>query len=88
LTLRDALNRILWDRRLSPEEYEVTFVHRGAPSDLRTVRFVSITSVGPSWFLYRDGDEVLIPYHRVVSVTNTRTGEVLWGKRRRGAAVR
>jgi uncharacterized protein (UPF0248 family) len=88
LTLRDTLNKILWDRRLDPAEYEVTFIHRGAPSDLRTIRFDSITSIGSSWFLYRDGDEVLIPFHRVLRVTKTRTGEVIWGKRRLGVAVR
>lgn len=86
--MRDVLNRVLWDRRQNPAEYEVTFVHRGAPSDMRTIKFEAIKTVGPSWFVYRDEEEVLIPYHRVLTVRNARTGRVIWGKRSHGAVVR
>jgi len=88
LTLRDALNKILWDKRQNPTEYEVTFIHRGAPSDTRTIRFSSIVIIGSSWFVYCDGEEVLIPYHRVLAVRNARTGVTIWSKRRHGTAVR
>lgn len=88
MTLRELLNKIQWDRRQNPTEYEVTFIHRGASSDMRTIEFAAISVIGPSWFTYRDGDEVLIPYHRVLTVRNTRTGRVVWGKRCHGTAVR
>jgi len=75
---------IFWDRRLRVEDHVVTFIHRGAEADRKTVPCRSVVKVGRSWFLYLDDDrETLIPYHRILEVKNQVTGEVLWRKRMR-----
>lgn len=82
--LRDVFNRFLWNRRLNPEDYTVTFTHRGAAGDRRTVSCSRVVKVGGSWFLYQEGaTEVFIPFHRVLEVKNTKTKEALWEKTRR-----
>ncbi|MBS7651336.1 MAG: RNA repair domain-containing protein [Candidatus Bathyarchaeia archaeon] len=84
LPLKNILTKILWDRRLNVEDYVVTFIHRGAPSDLKTIPVKNIRKIGKSWFTYEDDDgvEFYIPMHRVKTVMNLKTGEVLWVKRR------
>jgi len=80
--LRNILNGILWNRKGDLRDYTITYIHRGAVGDIRKIPFTTIKKVGKSWFLLQKaGDETLIPFHRVVTVENTRTGEVLWRKR-------
>ena len=81
--LKNILNKVIWDRRENPEDYVITFVHRGAVEDLKTIPFARIQDVGNSWFTYQDDaeNETTIPFHRVTSVKNTRSGEVIWKKR-------
>ena len=82
LPLKNIFNKILWDRRVSTDDYRITFIHRGAPSDEKTIAASSVRHVGRSWFTYDDlGDEVQIPMHRITKVENLETGEVLWRKR-------
>jgi len=81
--LKNILNKVIWDRRENPEDYIITFVHRGAVEDLKTIPFAKIQDVGNSWFTYQDDaeNETTIPFHRVTCVKNTRSAEVIWQKR-------
>ena len=81
--LKNIFNKIFWDERLDKKDYLVTFIHRGAPSNEKTIPTSLIKQIGKSWFTYQDQDmeEVYIPMHRVVSIRNLITGEVLWRKR-------
>jgi len=82
--VRSILNKILWDRREAPDDYEVGFIHRGASGDVKTFRGGSLKKVERSWFLYDNGtEEHSIPLHRILTVRNVKTGDVLWMKRRR-----
>jgi len=86
LNPRDALNKILWDRRLKVEDYEVTFIHRGAERDEKTIPCSSIVKVGSSWFLYIAGEggvETFIPFHRILTIRNVCSGDILWVKKSR-----
>ena len=65
---REALNKILWDKKLNVNDFDVTFIHRGAEKDEKTIPCSSIVKVGRSWFLYRAGEgefETFIPFHRI-----------------------
>jgi uncharacterized protein (UPF0248 family) len=80
--LRNILNRILWNEKEHQEDYLITYIHRGAPGDSRQVPFTSIKKIGKSWFsLSEAGEEIQIPFHRIVTVQNVQTGEILWRKR-------
>jgi uncharacterized protein (UPF0248 family) len=82
LPLKNIFNKIFWDSRVDKQDYIITFVHRGAPSDEKTIPAFIIKRVGKSWFSYEDqGEETIIPMHRVITVKNTKTGAVLWRKR-------
>lgn len=83
MTIREVLNRIFWDKRESPEDYEVTFIHRGAYMDRKTVPCGSIDRVRSSWFTYESEEEgeVLIPFHRVLEIRNVKTGQLVWRKK-------
>jgi uncharacterized protein (UPF0248 family) len=89
LTLRDVLNRILWDPRERVSEYEVTYIHRGASGNMRTIPVSDIEEVRSSWFLLRDPNEglITIPFHRVLEVREISSGKVVWQKRLRGRSL-
>jgi uncharacterized protein (UPF0248 family) len=84
LTLREVLNRIRWDREKSKQAYEVSYVHRGATGDKRTIPFSSILEIHSSWFTYTDPDagEVVIPFHRVLEIREVESGHTVWRSRR------
>ncbi|MFQ5761758.1 MAG: RNA repair domain-containing protein [Candidatus Bathyarchaeia archaeon] len=78
---KDILSRLFWDKRLQPEDYSITFIHRGAPGDSKTISCSSVTKAAKSWFLYAEGGtEVFIPYHRILEINNIKTNEILWKK--------
>jgi uncharacterized protein (UPF0248 family) len=78
---REIFNKIFWDKREKPENYFVTFIHRGAPQDRKTIPCTSIVKVERSWFIYSvEGEETLIPFHRILEIKNIKTGKVLWRK--------
>jgi len=79
--LRETLGKIFWDQSTHAEDFTVTFIHRGAPEDRKSIPFSSIIKVGRSWFTYRsNGQETLIPFHRIIEVKNIKTGIVVWRK--------
>jgi uncharacterized protein (UPF0248 family) len=84
LTLRDVLNRIRWDREKTKLSYEVSYVHRGATGDKRTIPFSNIREIHSSWFMYTDPDDgdVMIPFHRVLEVREVGSEQILWRSRR------
>jgi uncharacterized protein (UPF0248 family) len=80
--IRETLNKIRWHRGFDPKDYEVYIVHRGAPGDVKVVPASRITEVLSGGFKFRDtdGDEKVIPYHRVLLIRNRVSGEVLFSK--------
>jgi hypothetical protein len=79
--IRDVLNKILWDKNECSHDYVVTFIHRGAINDRKTIPFNSIVNVFSSYFVYRrEKEEVYIPFHRILEIKNEITGEVMWRK--------
>ena len=79
--IRDVLNKILWDKHECSHDYVVTFIHRGAIDDRKTISFNSIEKIFSSHFVYRRGkEEVYIPFHRILEIKNVRTDIVKWKK--------
>ena len=78
----NVLNRLKWEGGL--EECEIVILHRGAPGDRMVVKGNSIIGVKRSYFEYRNrlGEEVTIPYHRILEVRIG--GKVIWDRERRG----
>jgi len=83
--LKNILNRLRWDRKENPDDYLITYVHRGAPGDIRQIRASHIKKLGKSYFTIQDeqsGEETLIPFHRVVEIRNTLKSSVTWVTRK------
>ena len=79
--IRDVLNKILWDKNECSHDYVVTFIHRGAVGNRKTISFNSIVKIFSSYFVYsRENEEVYIPFHRIVEIKNVRTNRVTWKK--------
>jgi len=76
------LNKIKWHPDYDEDEYQVVYLHRGAPNDERSIPFSSIRSLCTSDFMLldEDGFEVYMPYHRVLRILD-RNGMPVWKKR-------
>jgi uncharacterized protein (UPF0248 family) len=83
--LKNILNRLRWDSREDAEKYLITYVHRGAPDDRKQVNASEILKLGNSYFTLQSesGEDVTIPFHRILEVRDTRTGTVVWKSRRK-----
>ncbi len=82
--LREILNRIKWDDSLSPEEFQITYTHRGVKGDQLTINFTEVSEIRSSWIIVSDdNDDTAIPLHRIVRVKNFVTGVTLYEKRGR-----
>ncbi len=78
-TLRDLLNKIFWDSREDPSRYEVKFTHRGADQNMKAVTVSKIRRVARSYFtLGEDGEETLIPFHRIVEIFDVKEQRSVW----------
>ncbi|MEM4576845.1 MAG: RNA repair domain-containing protein [Candidatus Nezhaarchaeales archaeon] len=80
--IRALLNKIRWHGELNPKDFEVHIIHRGAPNDIKVIPVESITKVLRSCFKFRDldGDEKIIPYHRVLLIRDRVRGSTLFRK--------
>ncbi len=82
MTLRDVLNRLRWNPQEKGHDYLITYTHRGAEGDMRSILFSQIQEIHSSWFTYVDpeSEEVTIPFHRILEVADITSGEILWKK--------
>jgi hypothetical protein len=82
--LKNILNKLRWDTRENPENYLITYRHRGAPGDTKQISASQIMKLGKSYFtLSEDSDETTIPFHRILEIRNLNDGSVIWRKRAR-----
>ncbi|MFH0748861.1 MAG: RNA repair domain-containing protein [Candidatus Bathyarchaeota archaeon] len=82
MTLRDILNKIIWDPQEQRSHFELVYIHRGVPMDKKTISCSLIEKVGSSRFTYQSAEEgeVFIPFHRILEIRNVKTGQLLWMK--------
>jgi uncharacterized protein (UPF0248 family) len=83
--LKNILNRLRWDERENPEDYVITYRHRGAPGDAKQINASKIRTLGKSYFTIQEdspGEESLIPFHRILEIRNTRDDSILWVSRK------
>jgi len=81
--IRKILNRIKWDSQ-DLEDYEIFFLHRGAPNDLKMYPGNKIKEIERSYILFTDeteeDGEVVIPFHRIRKIYNKKTDQCVWEK--------
>lgn len=62
---REVLNRIKWKEREGLKGVVVTYLHRGAPGNMMTIRGEDIVEMERSFFVTADSK---IPYHRIRAI--------------------
>ncbi len=78
--LRQILSRIL-QRPNRGSDFEVSYVHRGAPGDSVTISVSKISRLQKGSFVLED-KETQIPFHRILYVKRMEDALILWEKRR------
>jgi uncharacterized protein (UPF0248 family) len=83
--LKNILNRLRWDENEKPEDYIITYRHRGAPEDVKRIRASSIKNLGKSYFTIQEADaseETVIPFHRILEIRRTTDESIIWTSRK------
>jgi len=83
--LKNILNGLRWDAREEPDNYVITYRHRGAPDDVMRILASRIARLGKSYFTIKsesDAEETLIPFHRVLEVRNLADDSIIWVSRK------
>ncbi|MHA1650534.1 MAG: DUF504 domain-containing protein [Candidatus Helarchaeota archaeon] len=82
--IRRILNKIKWDTEENISDYEIVFLHRGAPNDLKTYPAERIKEIKASYIVFYDDEaedeEVIIPFHRIRRIYNKAKNEIIWEK--------
>ena len=78
MNARETLNFLKWGERCDPARVAVTYIHRGAPGDIRKISGDEIRELDRSFMVL---EECSIPYHRIVLIE--REGETLFRRRRK-----
>jgi uncharacterized protein (UPF0248 family) len=83
--LKNILNRLRWDSSEDPENYVITYRHRGAPNDVKEVHASEIQKLGKSYFTLTSEpeEEVTIPFHRILEIRNIKNNAVVWVSRKK-----
>jgi uncharacterized protein (UPF0248 family) len=72
---REILTRLRWKKGEDLGDARISYVHRGAPGDLMTIRGSDIIDLGKEFF---ETGEAMIPYHRISKIEYR--GEVVFEK--------
>ncbi len=67
VTPRDILNRLKWKEGEDIGEARISYVHRGAPGDSKTVSGADVVRL--EGFCFELATGTCIPYHRVYKIT-------------------
>ena len=73
---KNVLDMILWHPKMDFNKCSVTYVHRGAPGNLKKIGCTKISSLERG-FLILD-DETQIPCHRIVKIEYE--DQIIWKK--------
>jgi uncharacterized protein len=73
---RHIINMILWHPEMEINEIKITYIHRGAPGDLKKINGNSLKRVERGFLIL--SDETQIPYHRIVKIEIN--NKILWKK--------
>ncbi|HDN83862.1 MAG TPA: DUF504 domain-containing protein [Candidatus Altiarchaeales archaeon] len=78
-TEREAINRIIWDPSLHPEDFEIVFLDRAHGKELEERVNVSEIEVVGDFFNIK-GRNAKIPFHRVRKILFR--GRIVWERSR------
>lgn len=83
MRIDELLNKIRWDPRLKSKFFRVTYIHRGAERGTLDITYERIRGIFKSFFTYLNDaeEEIVIPYHRIVKITDDSCNQVIYRKK-------
>ena len=83
MQIHELLNNIKWNPKMENTKYIIRYIHRGEKREYKEVNSEIIKSVHRSYFTYinENGEETLIPYHRILRIINMENNEVIYRKK-------
>lgn len=73
---KNVLNMILWHPEMNISQAEITYVHRGARGNLKTIEGSSVDNLKGGFLILKDGTQ--IPFHRIIKIEYK--NRLLWMK--------
>jgi uncharacterized protein (UPF0248 family) len=73
---KNVLNMILWHPEMDIDKCNITYVHRGAPGNLKKISCSRINNLERGFLIF--DDETQIPCHRIVKIEYN--NQVMWNK--------
>lgn len=63
-----------WDSRYRLDDFQITYIHRGAPNNIRIVPAANLRLHS---YVF-EVDDAEIPYHRILEIAHRHTGAVIF----------
>ncbi len=63
---KNILNMILWHPEMRIDQAKITYIHRGALGNLKTIKGSSIDKLEDGFLILKDGTQ--IPFHRIIKI--------------------
>jgi uncharacterized protein (UPF0248 family) len=73
---KNILNLMLWHPEQDISQCQVTYLHRGAPENLRTIQGSQVEKLEKGFLILEE--DVHIPYHRIIKIECH--NKVIWKK--------
>ena len=83
MRINDLLNKLKWAPDFKNKIVRITYVHRGVANNTREITSDKINRISNSYFTYinHSGEEVVIPYHRILIIQDEKSKEILWARK-------
>ena len=63
---KNILNMVLWPPRMNINPAKISYIHRGAPGNLKTIKGSFIDRLENGFLILNDGTQ--IPFHRIIKI--------------------
>jgi uncharacterized protein (UPF0248 family) len=73
---KNVLNMVLWHPEMERERSKISYIHRGARGNIKTIKGSSIDRLEGGFLILKD--ETQIPFHRIIKIEYDH--EILWIK--------
>lgn len=76
ITIKNLLNKVRWDKKEKPEDYEIAYIDRIAKKEVR-ISFKDVSNVEDNFMTVK---EAVIPLHRIIKVY--KKGKLVWERKK------
>ena len=63
---KNILNMVLWHPKMKIDQVKISYIHRGAPGNLKTIKGSFIDRLENGFLILNDGAQ--IPFHRIIKI--------------------